>query len=347
MRTIGVIPARMGSSRFPGKPLALLHGIPMLGHVYFRSRLNRRLAATYIATCDEEICALREGDRAPMHHDVAVSRPRLGSHGRGCERDRSAFGGSRRRRGHDSGGRADGASGNARRSARPSGSRSCGAGRQPDGARSTRMPPLDANEIKVVVARNGNALYFSRHAIPWHAARARSDLFKQICIIPFRREFLTRFAALEPTPLERAESIDMLRALEHGYRGPHGQNGARDDAVSTRRRIWHAVEALMRGDAPVGELWEGRRHEDTVGESVISAPYARPCIDRYQRTLEAAGCDVIVACATERLEEDQLLALLPGAHGIICGDDRIIGACPRGRPRFARDLEMGHRHRFD
>jgi phosphoglycerate dehydrogenase-like enzyme len=56
---------------------------------------------------------------------------------------------------------------------------------------------------------------------------------------------------------------------------------------------------------------------------VVSAPYARPCIERYRRTLEAGGCDVVVACATERLEEDRLLELLPGVHGIICGDDRI------------------------
>ena len=55
----------------------------------------------------------------------------------------------------------------------------------------------------------------------------------------------------------------------------------------------------------------------------ISAPYARPCLDRYQRILDAAGCDVVVACATERLDEDELLALLPGVHGIICGDDRL------------------------
>jgi phosphoglycerate dehydrogenase-like enzyme len=55
----------------------------------------------------------------------------------------------------------------------------------------------------------------------------------------------------------------------------------------------------------------------------ISAPYARPCLDRYERILDAAGCDVVVACATERLEEDELLALLPGVHGIICGDDRL------------------------
>jgi phosphoglycerate dehydrogenase-like enzyme len=56
---------------------------------------------------------------------------------------------------------------------------------------------------------------------------------------------------------------------------------------------------------------------------VVSAPYARACIDRYRRTLEQGGCDVVFACATERLEEDDLLRLLPGVHGIICGDDRI------------------------
>ena len=56
---------------------------------------------------------------------------------------------------------------------------------------------------------------------------------------------------------------------------------------------------------------------------VVSAPYARSCIDRYRNALERAACDVVVACATERLDEDELIALLPGVHGIICGDDRI------------------------
>jgi phosphoglycerate dehydrogenase-like enzyme len=56
---------------------------------------------------------------------------------------------------------------------------------------------------------------------------------------------------------------------------------------------------------------------------VVTAPYAKPCIDMYTRVLEAGGCDVTIACARERLEEDQLLGVLPGAHGIICGDDRI------------------------
>ena len=93
----------------------------------------------------------------------------------------------------------------------------------------------DANEVKVVVARNGDALYFSRHAVPG-TGPGLGRLFKQVCIIPFRREFLTRFAALEPTALERAESIDMLRALEHGY--PSAWPGRRTRRpVSTRPPI--------------------------------------------------------------------------------------------------------------
>jgi 3-deoxy-manno-octulosonate cytidylyltransferase (CMP-KDO synthetase) len=71
----------------------------------------------------------------------------------------------------------------------------------------------DPNEVKVVVNRQNDALYYSRHPIPW----GNAPVFKQVCLIPFRRTFLSTFARLEPTPLEAAESIDMLRALEHGY----------------------------------------------------------------------------------------------------------------------------------
>ena len=55
MRSVAIIPARMDSSRFPGKPMALIHGIPMIGHCYFRVRLCQDLADTFVATCDEEI----------------------------------------------------------------------------------------------------------------------------------------------------------------------------------------------------------------------------------------------------------------------------------------------------
>ena len=68
---------------------------------------------------------------------------------------------------------------------------------------------------------------------------------------------------------------------------------------------------------------------------VVTTPYARTCIDTYRQVLEAAGCDVVTAFATERLDEGQLLELLPGAHGIICGDDRI---CAQFRPDAINDF---------
>jgi 3-deoxy-manno-octulosonate cytidylyltransferase (CMP-KDO synthetase) len=54
-KIIGIIPARMESSRFPGKPLAKINGIPMIGHVYFRSKMSDLLDAVYVATCNNEI----------------------------------------------------------------------------------------------------------------------------------------------------------------------------------------------------------------------------------------------------------------------------------------------------
>jgi len=77
----------------------------------------------------------------------------------------------------------------------------------------------DPNEIKVVTDLENNALYFSRQPIPtrWGQAEAQGR-YKQICVIPFQRDFLLEYANLTPTPLEILESIDMLRVLEHGYK---------------------------------------------------------------------------------------------------------------------------------
>ena len=72
------------------------------------------------------------------------------------------------------------------------------------------------NVVKVVVDRNGDALYFSRSKIPY--CREDGVCFKHIGLYAFRREFLLTFAALQQTPLERTESLEQLRALEHGYR---------------------------------------------------------------------------------------------------------------------------------
>jgi 3-deoxy-manno-octulosonate cytidylyltransferase (CMP-KDO synthetase) len=72
------------------------------------------------------------------------------------------------------------------------------------------------NAVKVVVDRGGNALYFSRSPLPY--MREPGAAFRHIGLYGYRREFLLTFAALPQTPLERAESLEQLRALEHGYR---------------------------------------------------------------------------------------------------------------------------------
>jgi 3-deoxy-manno-octulosonate cytidylyltransferase (CMP-KDO synthetase) len=88
---------------------------------------------------------------------------------------------------------------------------------------STLRQPIDdpsdltnPNIVKVVVDAHDNALYFSRAPIPFQ--RTAGQAFKHIGLYGFRRDFLLLFAGLEQTPLERAESLEQLRAIEHGFR---------------------------------------------------------------------------------------------------------------------------------
>ncbi len=75
----------------------------------------------------------------------------------------------------------------------------------------------DPNEVKVVVDPESNAIYFSREPIPSRRKGATSiPMLKQVCIIPFQRDFLLKFNELESTPLEIIESVDMMRVIEHG-----------------------------------------------------------------------------------------------------------------------------------
>jgi 3-deoxy-manno-octulosonate cytidylyltransferase (CMP-KDO synthetase) len=212
-RIIGVIPARMGSSRFPGKPLAPICGVSMVEHVYQRTRLAKSLDAVYLATCDEQIASAASA----FGGNVIMTSP---THERATDRVAEV-------------------------------ARSVVAdiyvmvqGDEPlvlpemiDRALEpilsdpsvqctnlaapilTEEELLDRNTIKVVMRRNGDALYMSREAIPTRVRLSfgRIPAFKQVCIMPFRRDFLLTYSALEPTELEQAESIDMLRALEHGY----------------------------------------------------------------------------------------------------------------------------------
>ena len=115
----------------------------------------------------------------------------------------------------------------------------------------------DPHVVKVVVDREGYALYFSRAMIPSAAAGAAgARRFKHAGLYVYRREFLLRLAGLEPTPLEEAEGLEQLRALEHGYRimtveTSHNPIGidTPDDLERVRRQL---LPPPTRGSASAG-----------------------------------------------------------------------------------------------
>ena len=107
----------------------------------------------------------------------------------------------------------------------------------------------DPNEVKVVVNLRGDALYFSREPIPSRKKGAREvPMLKQVCIIPFRRDYLLTFNSLPPTPLEVVESVDMMRILEHGGRVRMVMTKTETLSVDTPADLERVVEK-MRGDS--------------------------------------------------------------------------------------------------
>jgi len=210
MRCVGIIPVRMGSTRFPGKPLARILGLTMLEHVYRRAKLCTRLHETLVATCDEEIRVAVEsfGARVMMtssHHERAAER--VAETAASLEADAVVLIQGDEPMVH------------------PTMLEELVAPLQADAQVhcTNLMLGIDASDahdpdqIKVVCDLSGNALYMSRTPIPPVPLHTTGRWWRQIGIIAFRRDFLLRLTSLPPTPLERAESIDMLRAIERGF----------------------------------------------------------------------------------------------------------------------------------
>ena len=105
----------------------------------------------------------------------------------------------------------------------------------------------DPNSIKVVVDRELRAVYMSRRPIPTRAVPGQDDIFKQVCIIPFRRDFLIEYTELEPTPLEIHESIDMLRVIEHGMHVNMAPTVGFSQAVDTPADLAKVEDLMRRG----------------------------------------------------------------------------------------------------
>ncbi len=244
MKIVAVLPARMGSSRFPGKPLAPLLGRTMIEHVYQRVRRCELLHETLIATCDEAIMAAARGfgARAIMtgaHHERATDR--VAEAVANVEADVVVM-----VQGDEPmvvpemitaslapylvGGTPPACVNLAKRI-------------------STEAEFRSPNTIKVVTDCRSDALYMTRQPIPTLAPGgfAATRTLKQVCIIPFTRAALVLFARLEPTPLEKLESIDMLRFLEHGERVHMIETEFDSQAVDTPADL-ALVESLMQDD---------------------------------------------------------------------------------------------------
>ena len=102
----------------------------------------------------------------------------------------------------------------------------------------------DRNCIKVVCDINSNAIYFSREAIPTQFISTETPKGKQVCIIPFARDFLLEYTEMKQTPLEIAESIDMLRVLENGFKVKMVKTEYQTQAVDTQEDL-KKVERIL------------------------------------------------------------------------------------------------------
>ena len=219
MNIVGIIPARMASSRFPNKPMKKILGMPMIGHCFKRSIMCNSLNEVFVATCDLEIFDYIEsiGGKAIMTSD---------SHERASDRVAEAL---------------------LHIEKKTNKKVDIVVLLQGDEPMTTpkmidlAIKPLmesneikishlyaristveefnNPNEVKVVIDKDDFALYFSREPIPSRKkGHLNVPMYKQVCVIPFKRDFLLEYNNLHQTPLEIIESIDMMRVLENGLK---------------------------------------------------------------------------------------------------------------------------------
>jgi 3-deoxy-manno-octulosonate cytidylyltransferase (CMP-KDO synthetase) len=222
-QVIAVIPSRYDATRLPGKPLADIAGKPMIEHVYRRAASARGVGAVVVATDDERIAAAVKafGGIAMITrptHRTGTDRIAEVAANLSCEIVLNVQGDEPL--------------------IEPQALEAVIAPLMADPMleMSTVCVPItdradydNPNVVKVVKDRLGRALYFSRSPIP-HCripnpespstalGASRIPVYKHIGLYGYRRNFLLKFATLPETPLERAESLEQLRALEHGYR---------------------------------------------------------------------------------------------------------------------------------
>jgi len=213
MKSICVIPARYSSTRLPGKPLKDICGKPMICRVWERASLAKSVTEVIVATDDDRILQAVEKNsgRAIMtraNHKTGTDRlaevaekfpdveiivnvqgdepliePSL------IDELIAEF-------------------------AKDKNLQMATVATELDDEAEIKNP----NNVKVVLDKNNDALYFSRSPIPYPRNVGKAKVFKHIGIYAYRRNFLLAYAKMEPTPLEQSESLEQLRALENGYK---------------------------------------------------------------------------------------------------------------------------------
>jgi 3-deoxy-manno-octulosonate cytidylyltransferase (CMP-KDO synthetase) len=213
MKTVAVIPARYASTRFPGKPLTKIGGVTMIERVYTQASLATSLDRVIVATDDERIFNAVRAFGGNVVMTGAEHR---------CGTDRLA---------EVAGSRPDidivvNVQGDEPLIDPAVIDRAVSPLLQDSTVQmATIAAPITDHEevnnpdvVKVVFDANGFALYFSRSAIPYYRERPPEgpQYFAHVGLYVYRRECLLRLASLPPTALERAESLEQLRALENG-----------------------------------------------------------------------------------------------------------------------------------
>ena len=249
MKNIAIIPARMGSTRYPGKPMKKICGMPMIGHVYYRARMISNIDLVCVATCNKVIFDYitsigglavmtsndheRASDRASeallliekkentlfdmvamIQGDEPLLNPndiKLGLMELTNTKDINIVNlMGEFKLGDDS---------------------------------------YDKNIVKVVINLYNNALYFSRESIPskWQTNKI-FPIYYQTGLIIFKRNYLLQFNALEQTPLEIIESVDMMRVIENGGKIKMIKISGINIGVDTESDM-EAVRSLMSSDS--------------------------------------------------------------------------------------------------
>lgn len=241
---VAVIPARYASVRFPGKALVEVAGKPLIRHVWERACRLAAVERVLVATDDERIARAVTA----FGGTVVLTRP---DHPSGTDRVAEAMRGLPadlvvNLQGDEPTFDVKAVDELVRLMAE-----------DPEIQMGTLAHPIaddaeqaDTNATKVVVDQAGYALYFSRAPIPFRRRAGLAAPLRHIGIYVFRREFLGRFAALRPTPLEQCEALEQLRALEHGVRirvllTPHASLG-----VDVPGDVARLEAYLRRGGSP-------------------------------------------------------------------------------------------------